>query len=158
MIWVVLFIIAIISSIIQIILSKVPFVSIKVIEILLLNIFTYSVGVMGLIGFYGHAFMADKIARKIGWKPGSPFQFEVAIMNLALGILGIMCSWFRGYFWLATAIFSIVIFAGCGFGHIREIITKQNKEPYNAGFGIWLQTVILPILILILIIAYLRLK
>ncbi len=51
----------------------------------------------GLIGFLGHTFKAQEIALKIGWQP-SPFQFEVAVANLAFGVLGILCLWQPGGF------------------------------------------------------------
>ena len=158
MMWIVLFVLALLSSGIGFIFSWGSLSSFKVVEILLGNLLLYSVGISGFLAFYGHAFMADKVARGIGWEPGSPFQYEVAIMNLALGITGILCCWFKGYFWLATAIFSIVIMIGCGVGHLKEVLVKQNKAPYNAGFGIWLQTVILPVIMVILVSMYFTLR
>ena len=40
-----------------------------------------------LLGFaVGHLFKADAIAEHIGWKKGSPFQLEVGIADLTIGI------------------------------------------------------------------------
>ena len=76
----------------------------KVVETILFYILFINVGLSGLLAFYGHAFMADKVAATIGWAPGSPFQFEVAVANLAFGVLGVLCIRFRDGFWLATGI------------------------------------------------------
>jgi hypothetical protein len=56
-------------------------------------------GFSSILAFFGHTFAADEIAAYIGWMPGSPFQFEVAVANLAIGVLGISCVWLRGNFW-----------------------------------------------------------
>ncbi len=60
------------------------------------------VGLMGLFSFAGHAFVADQTADSIGFPAGNPFQFEVAVTNLAFGVLGLLCLRYRGLFWWAT--------------------------------------------------------
>ena len=77
-------------------------------------------------------------------------------MNLGLAVLGFLCIWFRKEFWLATAIIAAVTMAGCGVGHVREIIVNNNWAPGNAGLGIWLQTVLVPITLLVLVYFYRR--
>jgi len=62
-----------------------------------------NVGIAGILGFYSHTFNAAATAEFIAWAPGSPFQFEVATANLAFGVLGVLCLWFGGAFWAATA-------------------------------------------------------
>lgn len=47
------------------------------------------VGIGGIWGFYFHAFYLEQSAEMIGWNT-SPFQFEVAVTNLGLGIAGIL--------------------------------------------------------------------
>src|SRR5262249_16653361 len=76
----------------------------RVVGVVLLYLLVVMVGVTGVFAAYGHTAMAAKVAEEIGWPPGNPFQFEVAMANLALGVLGIMCIWKRGDFWLATII------------------------------------------------------
>jgi hypothetical protein len=49
-----------------------------------------------------HAFLAAKVALSIGWAPGSPFQSEVALANLAFGLPGVLCIRFKDGFWLTT--------------------------------------------------------
>jgi len=65
--------------------------------------------------FFGlfHVFFGNKIAGYIGWEKGSPFQYEVGIAGMAIGALGILCTWFTGSFWLATIIASSIFMWGC---------------------------------------------
>lgn len=63
----------------------------KVVDILLFYLLLINVGFTGLFAFYGHTFLADQVAASIGWAKGSPFQLEVAMTNLAFGILGVLC-------------------------------------------------------------------
>ena len=92
-----------------------------------------SVGVGGLIGFMGHTLRADDIARSIGWPTGNPFQFEVAVANLAFGVLGLLCTKFRDGFWMATILGYGVFLEGAAYGHIREILQAGNWSVNNAG-------------------------
>ena len=75
-----------------------------VVESFLLWLLVIVVGVGSLYAFMGHTFAADDVARSIGWPPGSPFQFEVALHDLAIGVLGVLSFWLRGDFWIATVI------------------------------------------------------
>ena len=123
----------------------------KVVETILFYILFINVGLSGLLAFYGHAFMADKVAASIGWAPGSPFQFEVAVANLAFGVLGVLCIRFRDGFWLATGIGYATFLFGAAYGHIREIITAGNYAVNNAGPILYIGDIGMPLLILILL-------
>jgi hypothetical protein len=156
MIWVFCLALAAIFSVVNIIFSKKPRTAANIVEIILLYILVFQVGVMCLIAYVGHVFHGPAIAKMIGWAPGSPFQYEVGMMNLGEGILGILCIWFRKDFWLATAIMASVTMAGCGVGHAIDVIRNNNLSPYNAGIGIWIETTLLPILLLTLVYFYRR--
>jgi uncharacterized BrkB/YihY/UPF0761 family membrane protein len=158
MIWLICLALAAIFSVVNIIWSKKPRTAANIIEVVLLYLLVFQVGVMCLIAFINHVFNGPAIAVLIGWAPGSPFQYEVGMMNLGLGVLGILCIWFRKDFWLATAIVASITMVGCGVGHVREIIYNNNWSPYNAGLGIWIQTVLLPIALLTLVYFYRKLK
>jgi hypothetical protein len=95
--------------------------------------------------------MADEIARKIGWQPGSPFQFEVALADLSWGVCGVLCIWLRQGFWTATGIGSSIFLLGCAFGHVRDVIREGNMAIYNAGPVLWIGDLGIPIAILILL-------
>jgi hypothetical protein len=67
----------------------------RIAEVLLLWLLVINVGVGGVFGFIGHTVFADRAAASIGWPAGNPFQTEVGIANLAFGVVGILCYWFR---------------------------------------------------------------
>ena len=83
------------------------------------------VGVIGLpLGFIPHVFFADETARAIGWPTGSPFQFEVGVHDGACGVLGFLCIWIGGTFWLATGLGWALFMLGATYGHIRETVLE----------------------------------
>jgi hypothetical protein len=104
-----------------------------------------------LIAFVGHTLRADDIARSIGWPTGNPFQYEVAVANLAFGVLGLLCIKFREGFWTATIVGYGVFLEGAACIHIREILQAGNWSINNAG-PVLVIDVGFPILLLILLI------
>jgi hypothetical protein len=105
-----------------------------------------------LPGFYaysGHAFVPNQIAAYIGWPAGSPFQFEVACANLAVGVLGLVSLWRGPDFWLATILGQGVFTWGAAYGHIQDIIVQHNYAPGNAGMVLYLD-ILVPVYLLII--------
>ena len=139
-------------------LSNQPRTKTRIVELLLLYFLTLNIGLGGILAWYGHTFMADEIARKIGWQPGSPFQFEVAVADLSWGICRILCIWIRKAFWTATGIGSAVFFLGCAIGHIRQILQEGNMAVYNAGPVLWIGDIGIPLAILTLLLIRSRLE
>lgn len=148
-------IIGVIVSLFQIFLSKKPRTKTRVLEVFLLNYLVFIVGLTGLMAFYAHAFMAAQTAESIGWAPGSPFQFEIAGANLAVGVGGILCIWFRDKFWLATIIINGILLEVAAYGHIQQIIVAHDYAPNNAGMVLYTD-IIAPIVGIILYILYRR--
>lgn len=112
--------------------SKVPRTPARVLRILLLYALVIDVGVVGLpLGFVPHVFFPDETARMIGWPAGSPFQFEVGMHDGAWGVLGFLCLFIGGTFWLATGLGWSLFMLGATFGHIRETVLKSDYAPYN---------------------------
>jgi hypothetical protein len=132
-------------------LGKRPVSWMRVAEVLLFYLLVIFVGVGGLLGFLGHTFKAGEIALQIGWQ-ASPFQFEVAVANLAFGVLGILCIWQRRGFRTATGIGYAIFLLGCGYGHLREMIQDGNFAPYNVGPVLWVNDLAVPLFILILLV------
>lgn len=125
----------------------------KTLEIILLYFIVFTIGVASLFGAYAHLFMAAQTAEAIGWPPGNPFQTEVGIANLSYGVLGILCIWIRGKFWLATILGSTVFLFGAGIGHIFQIVINSDYAPDNAGIILYTD-LIFPIFGLILYFFY----
>ena len=84
----------------------------------------------------------------------SPFQFEVALHNLAVGVLGVLCFWVRGDFWSATVIAFAVFGIGAAYGHIRDIRLSHNYAPGNAGPILYISDILLPLQLIVLLVAY----
>ena len=137
---------SVLLPLIHLFLSKEPRTKLRVVRILLLYALVMGVGVLGLLfGFIPHVFFADETAKMIGWPPGSPFQFEVGVHDGAWGVLGFLCIWIGGTFWLATGLGWALCLLGAAYGHVHQMMKTADFEPYNFlaifsdGFiGIWL--------------------
>lgn len=125
----------------------------RIAEIVLLWLLVIAVGVGGVLGFIAHTVYADSTAASIGWPAGNPFQTEVAVANLAVGVLGILCYRFRDQFWLATVIAFAVWFLGDAVGHVHQIVVADNWAPNNAGPALYADIALPLILIALLVIA-----
>jgi hypothetical protein len=77
----------------------------------------------------------------------------VAVANLVVGVLGILCYWIRGNFWLATVIATSVWLGGDAVVHIHDIVVNQNYHPGNAGLPFYFD-ILLPLLLIVLLIVY----
>src|SRR5262249_23213705 len=104
------------------------------------------VGLMGLFTAYYHVFRPLQASASIGWAT-SPFEYEVGMADLTVGVLGVLCLVFRKEFWLATAIADAVWLLGDAVGHIREMRLHNNHAENNAGIFLIFELLI-PILIL----------
>lgn len=124
-----------------------------VLESLLLYMFLINVALASLWTFFGYVFFADEAAKFMGFGPGSPFQYEVGIANLAFGVMGIFCVWERGDFWLATAIGYSIFIMGVGIGNVREMVINHNDAPGNSGAILWFH-LIFPLLLLSILTLY----
>lgn len=92
-------------------------------EVLLLHQFVVTFGLIGIIGLFTNIIFADKNAESLGW-PGGPFQVKYGFSQVGLGVMGIMCIWFKGGFWLGTLV-SMYIYGVSGlWSHISEMKRK----------------------------------
>jgi hypothetical protein len=113
-------------------LSKQPRTRSRVIHLLLLYALVLDVGVIGLpLGFIPHVFFPDQAAGMIGWPPGSPFQSEVGFHDGAWGLLGFLCLWVGGSFWLATGLGWSFFMLGATAVHVYHAVHEGNYAPYN---------------------------
>jgi hypothetical protein len=58
---------------------------------------------------------------------------QVGMADLTVGVLGVLCVWIRGNFWLATAIVNAVWLLGDAIGHLRQMVLHNNHAANNAG-------------------------
>jgi hypothetical protein len=148
-----LFVLSLIVAAIHLIRDTHPRTPNRIAEIVLLWFLVLLVGVGGVFNFIAHTVYADTTAASIGWPAGNPFQTEVAVANLATGVLGILCYWFRDQFWLATVIAFSVWFLGDAVVHVHQIVVADNWAPNNAGPALYADIAFPIILIALLVIA-----
>ena len=113
------------------------------------NTMRYMVGVLMIWAAVGHVFFAKEVSASIGWQSNG-FQWEVAMADLALGILGIMAStdtYINNDFTLATLIFATIFMWGAAGNHLKEIIINKNYNPGNAGPVLYIDAIV-PIILL----------
>lgn len=113
----------------------------------------FGLGFSGIYTFVMHVFYPEFTAQVIGWQT-SPFQFEVGMSDLAIGILGILSFRASFGFRLATVIGGLLWLWGDAFGHVLQMISHHNYTLGNAGSWFWMD-VIIP---LILLMCILRMK
>jgi hypothetical protein len=121
----------------------------------LLYMLVIYVGLMGLLTAYAHVFRPIQTSASIGWST-SPYEYEVGMADLTVGVLGILCLWLRGNFWLATAIANAVWLLGDAVGHTRQMVLNGNHAANNSG--IFLVTEITMPLVILLLAIYVHLK
>jgi hypothetical protein len=118
----------------------------------LLYLLFFYVGLMGLLAAYAHVFRPLQTSASIGWLT-SPYEYEVGMADLTVGVLGVLCLWFRGNFWLATAIANAVWLIGDAVGHLRQVLLNHNHARNNSGIFLWVEFT-MPIVILLLTLVY----
>ena len=120
-----------------------------VIDRLLRYLLLFPLGLQGLWAFIGHVFFAEQAAASIGWA-NTPFQYEVGVANLGLGLAAIYAA-FKGFeARLAVAIVGACFLIGAGIVHIVDIVGQGNLAPGNAG-PILVTDFLTPLAILVLL-------
>src|SRR5277367_2315768 len=90
------------------------------------------VGVMGVFTAWAHVFQPERTSASIGWAT-SPYEYEVGMADLTVGVLGVLCLKFWADFWLATAIANAVWLLGDAVGHVRQMTLNNNHASNNSG-------------------------
>lgn len=124
----------------------------KVYELALLYQLVFNIGFLGFFSFIGLTFLPGVTASYLGW-PTCPFQQELGNVNLAFGVLGILCIWIRGYFWVATIIGAAIWLFADGIGHLVDAVAFGNQAPGNQGILLY-SDLLLPIILVGLLLAH----
>jgi hypothetical protein len=89
------------------------------------------IGVTGLWGGGFHVVFPATGATLIGWEM-SPFQFEVGMADLAIGVTACISFW-RDLSFKAAAVSAASIFLlGDAVGHVKQMLIGGNFAPGNA--------------------------
>ena len=106
------------------------------------------VGVGGVWAGFFHVTFPQIAARSIGWQV-SPFQFEIGVADMAIGVAAMAAFW-RSFGFKAAVVLYIVLFNfGVAVGHLREAMAG-DFAPNNFGLLLVMtiaEMVILPILL-----------
>jgi hypothetical protein len=124
------------------------------IDKLLRYLFVFPLGLQGLWAFLGHVFFPARVAASIGWET-SPFQYEVGVANLGLGLASLYAAFASFETRVAVAIAATCFLVGAGVGHIRDIAEHGNLAPGNAG-PIMFTDFLTPIAVIALLLASTR--
>jgi hypothetical protein len=102
------------------------------------------IGVSALWAALYHLAFPSLAASYIGWQP-SPFQFEVGMADLAIGVVA--CIAFRSSLSFKGAVVWIasIFLLGDAVGHVRQMLAAANFAPGNAGAVFYLD-IICPLL------------
>jgi hypothetical protein len=108
------------------------------------------IGVTGLWAGIAHVFFPAIAAAHIGWQV-SPFQFEVGMADLAIGVTACIAFW-RDLSFQAAAVSAAAIFLlGDAIGHVRQMVVAGNFAPGNAGVPFYMD-IICPLLAIALVV------
>ena len=146
---VLLLVLTIVCALIQIFLRRRTMTCRSGVEVFLVWFLAIMVGVVGIWSFIGHTVFATQVAESIGWPPGNPFQTEVALTNLAFGVLGFLSVKIAGSFRLATIVGYTIFMVGAGIGHIYQYVVFSDTAPDNIGIPLYLDFII-PLVLCIL--------
>jgi hypothetical protein len=91
-----------------------------------------SVGVEELWAGLFHVFFSRVAAASIGWEV-SPFQFEIGVADIAIGVTAIISFWRSLPFKAATIAYVTLFYAGVAIGHVREAVASGDFSENNFG-------------------------
>jgi hypothetical protein len=91
-----------------------------------------SVGVEETWAGLFHVSFPHLAASSIGWDV-SPFQFEIGVADIAIGLTAIASFWRSLAFKGATVSYVTLFYAGVAIGHVREAISSGNFSGNNFG-------------------------
>jgi hypothetical protein len=110
------------------------------------------IGVTGLWAGISHVFFPAVAAAHIGWQV-SPFQFEVGMADLAIGVTACVAFWQDLPFKAAAVCAASIFLLGDAVGHVRQMMVAGNFAPGNAGLPFYMDIVCPALAIALVIVA-----
>jgi hypothetical protein len=94
----------------------------------------WAIGIGQIVNFVMHSFFGDYAAKSIGWAQ-SPFQLELALSSLGVGVMALIVGRKRSPLQgkvgivIAAAIFGL----GAAAGHIYQMVVNHDYAANNTG-------------------------
>jgi hypothetical protein len=108
------------------------------------------IGVTGIWAAISHIFFPAVAAAHIGWQV-SPFQFEVGMADLAIGVTACVAFWRDLSFKTGAVLVASIFLLGDAIGHVRDMMEAGNFAPGNAGLPFYMD-ILCPVLAIVLLI------
>lgn len=106
-----------------------------------------AVGLAGLVAAVAHTAFAVPTAMGIGFPPGNPFQYEVAVANLAIAVLAFAGVRAHGAVRSAAGLTGGIWLGGDAIVHTYELVAHGNTAPNNSGLFLVVEVVIAVLLL-----------
>lgn len=87
-------------------------------------------GIMFLVSFVMHTFLARRTAAQIGWQTNG-FQYEIGFVSLGLGVAGIVAANMTQAAWWPIAIAQSIFLVLAAGNHVLEMRKSRNLSPGN---------------------------
>lgn len=100
-----------------------------------------------------HVFFPAIASAQIGWEP-SPFEYEVGIADIALGIVAVISFWRSLSFQSAVAAYAILFYVGVSIGHFIQAFGHGDYAVDNFGLLLLLTVARALVLAILLVIAW----
>jgi hypothetical protein len=110
------------------------------------------IGITGLWAGAFHVFLPATAAALIGWEV-SPFQFEVGMADLAIGVTACISFWRDLSFKAAAVSAASTFLLGDAVGHVRQMLVAGNFSPGNAGVPFYMDIICPLVSIALLVVA-----
>lgn len=95
--------------------------------------YVLAIGISGIWSCIMHIFFPQVLPDYLGgWQSGI-FEFEVAMANLGLGIIGVMAFWQNDNFRLAVLIMASCLFWGEACAYLYQLHYSHNYHLGNSG-------------------------
>jgi hypothetical protein len=103
----------------------------------------WAIGCAQVVNFVMHSVFGDYAAKTIGWAQ-SPFQMELALSSLGVGVMGFILysarSAFRGK--VALVIATTIFGWGAALGHVYQLVVNGDRAANNAGLLLYMDILI----------------
>jgi hypothetical protein len=109
------------------------------------------IGFSGIWAALFHVFFASTAASDIGWQT-SPFQYEVGMADLAIGVTAVLAFWRSIPFKAAATIAASIFLLGDAVGHVHQMIAAHNFASGNAGVPFY-SDVFVPLIAIVALVA-----